>query len=274
MVTLTGFADEISSDLNEQLDCLESESIRFLEFRGVWGKNVLKLDDAELKRVKDELTRRGIGVSSIGSPIGKIQITDPFAPHLNDFEHAIQVADFFNTKFIRIFSFFIPEGEDPSVYRNEVMERLQALTRRAEQAGVILLHENEKHIFGDTGERCLDIFNTCKSHYLRSAYDPANFVQSGVKAFEEAYPILKPYIEYVHIKDAASNGQVTPAGQGDGRVQDALADLKSSGYQGFLSIEPHLKSAGKFEGFSGPELFKEATQALKTILRDLNWEWN
>jgi sugar phosphate isomerase/epimerase len=273
MISLTGFADEISDDLNEQLSCLESEAMHYLEFRGVWGKNVLKLDNAELATVKKELNSRQIGISAIGSPIGKISIKDEFAPHLQEFEHALYVADYFKTSYIRVFSFFISKDEDPAQYRDEVMERMYQLTKRAEQTGIILLHENEKEIYGDTGERCLDILKTINSPNLRAAYDPANFVQCGVKPFQDAYPILKPYIEYVHIKDAVhSDGHVTVAGRGDGYLKETLADLQLSGYSGFLSIEPHLQSAEIFQGFSGDKLFKGATQACKRILNNLNWE--
>lgn len=275
MITLTGFADEISAELSEQISCLESESMRYLEFRGVWGKNVLKLDNAELATVKEELTRHNIGVSSIGSPIGKIMITDPFNQHLQDFERALYTAEYLESKYIRVFSFFIPKEEDPVKYRDEVMERMYQLTRRAEQAGMVLLHENEKEIYGDTGERCLDILSTVNSPSLRAAYDPANFVQCGVKPFKEAFPILKPYIEYVHIKDAVhAGGHVKVAGKGDGQVKEALTVLMQEGYEGFLSLEPHLQSAETFQGFSGAELFKEATQACKVILNELQWGWN
>lgn len=274
MVTLTGFADEISSELEIQLETLREEEIRHLEFRGVWNTNVLKLTNEELERVKTELQKGGIQVSSIGSPIGKISITDPFEEHLQDFEHALQVADFFGAKYIRIFSFFIPEGEDPDEYRDEVMTRMKAFVVRAEKTKVTLLHENEKEIYGDTPERCLDILEECKSAHLRMAFDPANFVQCGVKPFTEAYPLLKDHIEYMHIKDAMfDDGRVVPCGEGDGEVREVLADLKRRGYNGFMSLEPHLSAAGKFSGFSGPKLFKLASQALKDRLHEIDEPW-
>lgn len=275
MITLTGFADEISADLKEQLDCLQSEGIRYLEFRGVWNKNVLDLTDEELAQVKEMLDERGVQISAIGSPIGKIKITDPFEPHIEKFHRAVQAAKYFGTRYIRIFSFFIPENEDPSVYRDEVMRRLKELVKIAEEADVILLHENEKEIYGDNTERCLDILTTCSSSHLLAAFDPANFVQCGVKPFDQAYGPLRPHVEYVHIKDALfADGSVTVAGQGDGQVPEVLAALKESGYTGFMSLEPHLQAAGTFQGFSGPDLFKEATGGLKKLLSDLNWSWN
>jgi sugar phosphate isomerase/epimerase len=273
MVTLTGFADEISPVLNIQLDVLESEGIRYIEFRGVWGKNVLELSDNELLSVKEEMNRRGFRLSSVGSPIGKISINDDFEQHLVDFERALYVAKMFEVPYIRIFSFFIPEGHDPVAYRGEVMRRIKELVKKAEDAGVILLHENEKDIYGDTAERCLDILETCQSSNLRCAFDPANFVQCGVKPYIEAFPLLEKYIEYMHIKDALfDEGKVVPAGKGDGEVLDVLKALKQKGYTGFMSLEPHLTRA--FSGFSGPDRFRVASSALKNLLTEIDEKWN
>ncbi|OXM83571.1 sugar phosphate isomerase/epimerase family protein [Paenibacillus rigui] len=275
MITLTGFADEISPDLEIQLDVLASEGTSHLELRGVWGKNVLQLTDEEAARVKERLDARGFRVSSIGSPIGKIQITDDFEPHLTDFRKAIELARYFGAPYIRIFSFFIPEGEDPAGYREEVLSRMKQLARLAEQENIMLLHENEKEIYGDNGERCLEILQACDSDKLRAAFDPANFVQCGVRPMSEAYPLVAPYIEYIHIKDALlESGKVVPAGEGDGELRDLIGTLKQRGYNGFMSLEPHLSAAETFQGFSGPELFVVAVRALKSLLEEAEIEWN
>ena len=274
MWTLTGFADEIAPDLDVQLDTLADESIRYLELRGVWNKNVLDLTDSEIATVKRTLSQRGVGVSSIGSPIGKIPIGDDFAPHLDRFRRALQVARALEAPYIRIFSFFIPAGADPAHYRDEVLDRMSRLVRAAEGADVTLLHENEKEIYGDTPARCLDILTKINSPLLRAAWDPANFVQCGVRPHTEGYDSLRPFIAYVHIKDALSaSGQVVPAGQGDGEVRETIAALRASGFDGFFSLEPHLAAAGTFSGFSGPELFRVAVKALKDLLREQDIEW-
>jgi sugar phosphate isomerase/epimerase len=275
LITLTGFADEISSDLEEQLDTLASEGIAHLEFRGVWGKNVLKLTDEEAAQVKARFQERGFRVSSIGSPIGKIKITDDFAPHLADFERAIEMAKFFEAPYIRIFSFFIPEGEEAQAYKDEVLHRMNALTKRAEEAGVYLLHENEKHIYGENGQGCRDILESCNSAHLRAAFDPANYVQSKVIPMQDAYPLVESYIEYIHIKDALlATGKVVPAGEGDGQLRELIAALKTRQYSGFMSLEPHLKAVDEYENYSKPELFKVASQALKKLLAEAELEWN
>ncbi|HET8626194.1 MAG TPA: sugar phosphate isomerase/epimerase family protein [Thermomicrobiales bacterium] len=274
MWTLTGFADEISPDLDEQLDTLARESLRYLELRAVWGKNVLRLDDAELARVRQALDRQGVGVSSIGSPIGKIGVADDFAPHLEDFKRALHAAHVMGAPFVRIFSFYIPEGDDPARYRDEVLSRLGRLVEAADGAGVTLLHENERGIYGDTPARCRDLLAALDSPLLRAAWDPANFVLCGVRPYTEGYDLLRPYIAYVHVKDARRDeGRVVPAGQGDGEVRETLAALHDSGFDGFFSLEPHLKAAGQFSGFSGPALFGEAAQAFKALLRELDIPW-
>lgn len=274
MWTLTGFADEISPELDQQLDTLAAEEMRYLELRGVWGTNVLKLSDEQVARVKADLAARGVGVSSIGSPIGKIGIGDDFAPHLADFRRAIDVAHTLGAPFIRIFSFFIPAGDDPASHRGAVLDRMGQLVRAAEGSGLTLVHENEKEIYGDIPARCLDILRSIDSPTLRAAWDPANFVQCGVRPHTEGYDDLRPYIAYVHIKDALlDSGQVVPAGQGDGELRTTIAALRESGFDGFFSLEPHLASAGKFSGFSGPDLFRTAAQAFKGLLAERQIPW-
>jgi sugar phosphate isomerase/epimerase len=274
MITLTGFADEISTDLEEQLNVLESEQICHLELRGVWGKNILQLTDEEAFKVKAILQERGFKVSSIGSPIGKINITDNFEPHYEEAKKAIQLAAFFKAPYIRIFSFYIPAGEHVH-YRSEVISRMQSLVQLAERAGIVLLHENESHIYGDTGERCRDLLESIASTHLKAAFDPANFVQCKVMPVSEAYPLLDEYITYIHIKDAKlKNGSVVPSGEGDGQIKQLLQVLNHKGYHGFMSLEPHLQASGKFAGYNRAELFIVATRAIKQLLNEQNIAWS
>jgi len=272
---LTGFADEISPELDQQIDTLVLESILHMELRSVWDTNVLDLTDGELEKIRSALRERGVGISSIGSPIGKVRITDPFGSHLGRFRRALRVADFMQAPFVRVFSFFIPEREEPGLYRDEVLERMDVLADEAMRLGVTLLHENEKGIYGDVPGRCFDILSSVGSPALRAAWDPANFVQCGVhRPFTQGYEQLRPYVEYVHVKDAvAGSGHVVPSGEGDGQIPETLSALRDSGFDGFFSLEPHLASSGTYSGFSGPDLFKKATGAFKDLLRKQGIEW-
>ena len=274
MWTLTGFADEISPELEVQLETLAQESMGYMELRSVWNNNVLDLSDHELDRVKSATARRGIRISSIGSPIGKVPVTDPFGPHLERFRCALRAADVVEAPYVRVFSFFIPEGQEPGLYRDEVLERMGVLAGEAEDFGVTLLHENEKEIYGDVPSRRLEILAGVGSPALRAAWDAANFVQCGVRPYKEGYASLRPYVEYIHVKDALSGSdRVVPAGEGDGQLPETLSALHDSGFDGFFSLEPHLASAGTYSGFSGPALFRKAAGAFKDLLRRQGIEW-
>jgi len=269
MFLLSGFADEIDQELERQLETLQELGIRFLELRGVWGKNVLDLDEEEVETVRRRLEAAGIAVSAVGSPIGKVGVDDPFTPHLERFRRALEIAQELGTSFIRVFSYFIPEGEDPAACRDEVLSRMETKLRLAEEAGITLLHENEKGIYGEQPERCLDLLQTLGGEHFKAVFDPANFIQAGRDPYEECWPLLKDHVAYFHIKDAAKDtGRVLPAGEGDGRIGDILEEAAASGFRGFLSLEPHLKAAGPFDGFSGPELFGTAVKALRKVLED------
>lgn len=269
MWTLSGFADEISDDFETQCSHVVSLGLRFIEFRSAWGINILDLDAEQLAEARSILAAHNLAVSSIGSPIGKIFIDEPFEPHLERARHAVEVANFFGARFIRIFSFFMREGMDPDDQRAEVLLRMRGLAEVAAAGGVVMIHENEKDIYGDIPRRCLDIVASVGSSALRATWDPANFVQVGVaRPFDEGWTMLRPYIDYMQIKDAvAATGEVVTAGRGDGQVEQTIAALKADGFDGFFSLEPHLGSAHALGGFSGPELWSSAHRDFTSMLR-------
>ncbi len=279
MIRLSAFADEISPDLDEQVATLQSEGIRYLDLRGMWNINVLDLSDAHIRQIKQTLDAQGIGVAAIGSPIGKVAIDSPFENTMQKLERAISVAQALGTGFIRIFSFYAPThaqwaGAALDAHRDEVMVRLRTMIERARAAGVTLLHENEKDIYGDTIDRCVDLMRSCEDEHFRLAFDPANFIQCGQVPYPDAYEALRPWLAYVHVKDALAGGSVVAAGEGEGRWPDLLGRLREDGYDGFLSLEPHLAAAGQFRGFSGPDLFVKASQALQGMLGEMGWGYD
>jgi sugar phosphate isomerase/epimerase len=271
MWTLSGFSDEISPDFDAQCALVAKLGLQYLEFRSAWDTNVLDLDTDQLKEAQRILGAHRLKVSSIGSPIGKIFIDEDFEPHLARMQHAADVARFFEAPFIRIFSFFMRDGSNPDDHRDEVLRRMSGLASVAEDAGVVLLHENEKDIYGDIPRRCLDIVESVGSEHLKVAWDAANFVQVGVRPYTEAYAMLRPHLAYVQIKDARlDTGEVVTSGEGDGELVETIRALRGDGFDGFFSLEPHLGQAHALGGFSGPELFTEAWQAFTDILKAEN----
>ncbi len=267
MWTLSGFADEIDPDLTLQCATLNELGITHIEFRSAWGTNVLDLSDEQIDEVAATLAKHDIRVSSIGSPLGKVNIEDDFDAHLVRADRALAVAARLGAPFIRIFSFFLRPDQAPAQHRDEVLRRMSALTARAEPTGVVLLHENEKDIYGDVPERVLDIVESVGSPTLRLAWDPANYVQVGVRPFTQGYAALRPHTVYVQIKDALlATGEVVPAGEGDGELRETVRALAADGFDGFFSMEPHLGSYTAFGALSGPENFTRATRAFTGLL--------
>ena len=273
-VTLSGFADEISPEPREQLAVLAAESITHLELRSAWSVNVADFTGEQLAGFRSMLDDAGVRVSAIGSPIGKIPVGAPLGPELDRMHRIAGTARELGTTIVRVFSFFIPPGEPPERHRTQVIDRMAALAAIASEHGMILAHENEKEIYGDTADRCHDLITSVDSPALRATFDAANFVQCGVRPFTQAYHLLRPYLVYLQVKDAlATTGQVVPAGHGDGQVRETLAALQDSGFAGFVSLEPHLAQAGRHGGFSGPDGFTRAAQALKLLLTELSIPW-
>jgi len=269
MAVLSGFGDEIAADLDGQIDVLKREGIRCLELRAADGIPVLDLTDEKAAEIKTKLDDAEIGVSAIGSPIGKVDIELDFAPHLDRFKRALVLAKQFGTQYIRIFSYFMPEGADPADYRDEVIRRMERKVALAADAGITLLHENESRIYGDIASRCHDLLSAIQDEHFQAILDPANFVINGVRPYDEAYVLYPERVVYMHIKDALiEENKIVPAGEGDGQIPEIFADLGKRGYKGYLSLEPHLVVAESSFGFTGPEAFARAAAALRKVAAD------
>ena len=266
MIRLSAFADEISPDPVSQLDCLEQHGIRHIEFRSIFGANVLDLTDAQHDEFHALLRSRGFGLSAIGSPIGKIPIGDPFEPHIERFRRALDLADRYHCPRIRIFSYYLPKGEDPAVFRDEVMRRMAEKAEMALRRGVTLMLENERGIYGDTAARVLDVLETVHNPTLALAFDPANFVEVG-QDIDDAWSLLKARVRHFHVKDYDPiQKRNVPAGEGQGQIPRLIGEAVAEGYDGFCTLEPHLLVAEQSTGFTGPERFGDAARALKGAL--------
>lgn len=274
-IKLCAFADEYSSALDSQIEALVKFKIPYIELRGVDGKNVTAWEVSDAENWKKKLDAADIKVWSIGSPIGKINLTDSFEDHLATAEKLFRMANILECKNVRMFSFYTSKYEEK---REEVFEKLAALSSLAKKYGVVLCHENEKGIWGDLAERCLEISKALPE--IKTVFDPANYVQCG-ENIENALALLQEDTYYYHIKDAFfADGAVVPAGEGDGRLFEMLSGIKKDAV---LTLEPHLKVfkgysdiddttlKGKYEYESSEEAFEAAVNALKNLLTRLGF---
>jgi sugar phosphate isomerase/epimerase len=265
--TLSGFGDEISPEPAIQVAVLEALGARHIEVRSAWGVNVVDLDAGQTDALAGAISGAGFGVSAIASPIGKVDVGLPVEHEVERLRRVIRVAHRLESRYVRIFSFYRGEGVSADAVRDEVLTRLRALAELAEAEDVVLLHENEKEIYGDVPSRVLDLVESVGSDHLRLAWDNANYVQCGVKPFSEGWQPLAPYVDYLQVKDAvAATGEVVPAGEGDGELLETVTALRDAGYAGFASLEPHLAAGFSLGGFSGPAAFGRAARAFDRLL--------
>lgn len=276
-IILSGFSDEIAPELDLQLAAIREWGLSHIELRAADGVNVSDFSTEKGKEVKNKLAGAGVSVSSIGSPIGKIGIEEDFAPHLEKLKRTLEIQKELGAPYLRMFSFYIPQGRAPEDFREEVLDRVGCMVEEAAAWDSVLLHENEKGIYGDSAPRCKELLEAFYGPHFKAVFDFANFVQVGQQTLP-AYELLKPYVEYVHVKDAQwGTGAVVPAGQGDGHVKEILTDLIGGGWKGFLSLEPHLTDfAGlaaleqdpqkRGSALDGKSAWKLALDSLKEIL--------
>ena len=279
---LSAFADEASPIFDEQLRILAEEGVSLVELRGADGKNCADLTLEEAEVIRRKLDATGVGLSALGSPFGKYPLAQPFEVHMEKFRHGLEICRVLGAKRIRMFSFYPSEPETwDDAAREEVLRRLDAMLTLAEEAGVQLVHENEKGIYGDNTERNADLLAHFGSR-LGFAFDPANFIQCGVKPLE-AYETLHERITYMHIKDALmADGAVVCAGHGDGNVPEILRRLNAEREDEIvLTVEPHLTIFKGLENLQDEELkhhesypdsrtaFHAAVTALREILAAL-----
>lgn len=269
---LAAFADEVDGNLDKQISAMIENGIEYLEIRGVDDENVSAISENKAREIRQRLEANGLAVWSVGSPFGKIDIREDFAHHLEKFKRQIETANILGAKHMRIFSFYVPH-ENTENYTGEVMSRLEKFLEAARGSGIILCHENEKGIYGDIASRCVEIQKNFPE--IKAVFDPANFVQCGQDT-KAAWEVLAPYVEYMHIKDAMSDGSVVPAGKGEGNIPFLLENYAGE----VLTIEPHLSVFSGFEKLehdsenapkkycysSSRKAFDAAVSALKGLL--------
>ncbi len=278
-VKIYAFADEASPNIDEQILAMKENGLDGLEIRNVDNVNIADISDAKAREVKEKMDRAGLKVWSIGSPIGKIDIEEgDFTAHLEKFRRTLEIAEILGTENIRLFSFYMPKDKNPEDYKDEVIKRLSAFLELAKGTGITLCHENEKGIYGDTPERCLEIHNALPE--LKAIFDPANFVQCEVDTIQ-AWNVLKEHVKYLHIKDALADGNIVPAGKGVGNIPFILQEYRNMGGDN-VTLEPHLATFSGLEALenegdksvvgqvfhyaTNEEAFHAASDALKELI--------
>ncbi|MBQ7822529.1 MAG: sugar phosphate isomerase/epimerase [Clostridia bacterium] len=281
---ICAFADEYSPNIDEQIVGMKQNGVEYIEIRNVDGTNIADITEDKAREVKAKFDSAGIKVWSMGSPIGKIDIDGDLDAHLEKLGHVIKLAKIFDCDKIRMFSFFIPDGAEKSAFREKVMSGLEKMLDLADREGILLCHENEKGIYGDTVASCLEIKERFGDR-IKLIFDPANFCQCNEETYPYGYSKLGEHLHYMHIKDVRLSDQtIVPAGKGNGHIPEILSEINKRVEGDFiLTLEPHLSVFDGLAGLEKPgdttkignayaskaEAFKAAADALKAVLANI-----
>lgn len=130
----------------------------------------------------------------------------------------------------------------------------------ARRAGVTIVLENEAHDDSGPAASVRAIVEAVGSPAFGTLYDPCNYYQANEEAYPAAYEVLKDCIRYVHLKGGCQYDPGQPALQRGGTLRGSaeryigytplpcgaintegiLRRLAADGYQGFVTLEPHV----------------------------------
>jgi len=239
---LSAFTDEAGDALETQIEAAQRAGISNLDLRTVDGFNVSVTPLEHARTVRQKLDNAGLHIQMLGSPIGKTDIGDDFAPELEKLRHLSELAPILGCDAIRIFSFYNVHGAAHAEWEAIALDRLSELRDLARALGLRLFHENERHIFGDLGSDVLQIAELRDANF-GLIFDFDNFNQSGEDVWA-TWESLRDQTDAFHLKDSTSDCQHVPVGRGTGQIERILSDAKTRGWRGMLSIEPHLSHSG------------------------------
>ncbi len=238
---ISGFYDEVTGNLNEQIKLAKSLGEKYICPRTVNGKNIADYTAEEFReKILPVLEKEDIHFSSIGSPIGKVGIDDEdgFQKQKKKLAELVKICQMTGTKYIRIFSFFYGKKDPESIF-DKVVERMKEFVEIVKGSGVKLLHENEKAIYGDVADRVLKLYKAIDDpENFVLCYDASNYIQCDCDP-TVAFDMLKDYVVYYHIKDCSEYKVEVPVGTGKGNYPYILSELVKRGYEGFMTLEPH-----------------------------------
>jgi sugar phosphate isomerase/epimerase len=254
---LTGIGDEAANSLDGQIRAIKELGWKHLEMRGVEVPGFTKANFHDIPDAAFDLAMRcledaGVAVYCFGSTIMNWSktINDPFDPTLAEVKRAIPRMQRLRTKYVRIMSF--KPGDDDYRIPTEVFRRVKDVTNRFLDAGLQPVHENCMNYGGMSWQHALELLDKCPG--LKWVFDTANPILNPDRSKSKPWPRqdawefwehVRDYVVHIHIKDATWNPTKNDAdynwpGEGQGHVRDIIADALARGYDGALSLEPHM----------------------------------
>ena len=254
----SGFTDEFSNAFDRQVQAARDFGMDMIELRGADGMNVGDMTAQQIRGYAKKLQDNGLGVSAVGSPLGKVKLDADLDEHMEQVRKICEFANILDTQNIRMFSFYSPEGKSIWDCKSQVIDALGRMLDIADSFGVTLCHENEGEIYGERPHQCMELLEAFGGR-LKCVYDMGNYVLQQVNAWE-GYQLQRPYIQYFHIKDALAKGAIVPPGKGEGQIDRILNDFAQDHEQVIFTLEPHLQTFDGLNALVTNKTFKNPYQ--------------
>ncbi len=281
---LSAFTDEAGDSCEAQIEAAQNNNLKRLDLRAMDGFNCTVMPLEHAKGVAEKLKAANLEVGMFGSPIGKIDIADNMSADIGKLDHLAEIAPILGCQSVRIFSYYNAQNRPHEFWQMESISRLSLLQKRAKELGLILYHENERHIYGDLCADVLQIAELRDGKSFKLIFDFDNYNQSGEDVWDN-WTKLHDKTDAIHLKDSTKDSQHVPAGQGNGRIREILSDAKAKGWSGPIIVEPHLSHSGAvaatgpsgvanqaFGKMEAHESFKVAMDAAHQLLKDVGAE--
>ncbi len=264
---VTGFVDEISPDLAEQIEAAARIGLDGIDVRWIGKTNVLDLSADQISEIRSRCEDKGLVISSIGSPVNKLDLTEAHrVQELERLKKAMEQASAFGVTRIRVFSPRTDGGcreEDWPAVRDWMAEQAAL----AEGTDFVLVHENDADMYGAFPEGSRRILEELSGPNFKAVFDPANSACMGIKTIPDWFPWIIPHLDSLHIKDGINGTRkFVPAGEGEAQIPEMLKLLVEADWSGPMALEPHLSESGAFSGFTGEKLFAVAKEKLEALL--------
>jgi sugar phosphate isomerase/epimerase len=261
--------DEITQDFGRACEIAAHEfGMEWIELRGMWNKNLLKLDAKEVEEARRILERNKLRVTDIASPLFKVDWKDApkskYSPKRDQFnadftfdqqdevlERCIELAKAFRTDRVRCFDFW--RLDDPAPYRAAINQKLTDAAKKAGKNGMVLVVENEMTCNTATGAEAAQLLNQISSPNFMLNWDAGNAAARGETPYPDGYNLLpKNRIGHCHCKDVAkktdgSSHEWAAMGRGVIDWVGQFQALKRDGYRYAVSLETHWRGAGSPE---------------------------
>jgi sugar phosphate isomerase/epimerase len=289
---LAGFADEAAAGIDGQIKALKELGWSHIEPRNIDGVNLVDLPDSRFEEVCGKLSDAAITVNCFGSAVANWsrKLSDPPDSSYDELKRAIPRMQRLGARLIRVMSFATDEDSPVSDEKafGEVANRMKTLAEIAADAGVTCVHENCDTWAGQSWEHTLRLVDAVRSPGLKLVFDTGNPVSLkdvrgdppyGFQDSWDFYQAVKEHVVHVHIKDAVyeeGGTRYTYPGQGGGCVKEILADLHRRGYDGGLSIEPHVAvvvhdASVQSEDSARFDAFVEYGRRTERLVRETGW---